>query len=88
MPYAASLGPPFSHLPILFHLLTCSQMLTIWSSYSDLNSSKFDVSLSKEHQKISGKCSVKFPSQFGLTHFKQLCHFIILYLAIFSTLFN
>lgn len=54
MPYAASLDPPFSYPPILFHLLACSQIVTTWSSYSDLNSSKFNISLSKEHQNISG----------------------------------
>lgn len=59
MPYAASLGPPFSYTPILFYLLTSSQMLTMWSSKSDLYSSKFNVSLYKEHQNISGKSSIK-----------------------------
>ena len=88
MPYAASLGPPFSYPPVLFHLLTCSQMLTIWSSYSDLKSSKFNISLSKEHQHISGKMFCKIPKPVWPDTFRKQCRFIILYLAIFSTLFN
>lgn len=67
MPCAASPGPPFPYPPVFFRLLTCSQMLT-----------KYNISLSQEHQNISRKRPVKFPSHFGLTRFEQQSHFIIL----------
>lgn len=62
-------------------------MLRSWSSYSNLKNSKIS-NLSRDNQNIYEKCSVKCPGQFGLIRFKQWCHFIILWLATFSTLSN